>query len=98
MLKKTTRGNLVYEPDGKVLTEYFWDRSKVSIIQGPIGSGTSTVNCMKIYAISCEQAPDYDGVRRTRWVISRETYKELEETTIKTWLMWFPENEWGNFI
>lgn len=98
MLNITPRGNKVYVPDGKVLTEYFWDRSKMSIIQGPIGSGTSTASCMKIYAIACEQLPDYDGVRRTRWVISRETYKELEETTIKTWLMWFPENEWGPLI
>jgi len=94
----TTDGNLVYEPDGEVLTAYFWDRGKLSIIQGPIGSGTSTCSCHRIWALACEQEADVDGVRRTRWIVTRDTYKELRETTIKTWLEWFPENEWGPFI
>ena len=97
-LAKTTRGNFLYEPDGEVLTEYFWDRSELSIIQGPIQSGTSTASCLKVWALAEEQEPDYDGVRRTRWIITRDTYKELRETTIKTWLEWFPEAEWGSMI
>ena len=97
-LAVTRRGNRVYEPDGEVLTQFFWDRSKMSIIQGPIESGTSTASCMKIYALACEQEPDYDGVRRTKWVISRETYKQLEETTMKTWKIWFPEEEYGRIV
>lgn len=84
-----------YVPDGKVLTDFFWDRSELSVIQGPIGSGTSTASCHKIWALSCEQDPDWDGVRRTRWLIVRNNYRELRKTTIKTWRMWFPENEWG---
>lgn len=84
-----------YIPDGAVLTEYFWDRSELSVIQGPIGSGTSTASCHKIWAISCEQEPDFDGVRRTRWLVVRNNYRELRKTTVKTWRMWFPENIWG---
>jgi len=91
----TKRGNRLYEPDGDVLTAFFWSRAKLTVIQGPIGSGTSTASCMKIWSLACEQEPDDDNVRRTRWIISRSTYKELEETTIATWLIWFPENEWG---
>lgn len=86
---------LEYVPDGPVLTEYFWDRSELSVIQGPIGSGTSTASCHKIWAIACEQEPDRDGVRRTRWLVVRNNYRELRKTTVKTWRMWFPENEWG---
>jgi len=85
----------VYEPDGVVLTDFFWDRSELGVIQGPIQSGTSTACCHKIWALSCEQAVDRDGVRRTRWLIVRNSYRELKKTTVKTWLEWFPENEWG---
>ena len=66
MLPQTPRGNFVYEPDGEVLTEYFWDRGELSIIQGPIQSGTSTCSCLKLWVIAEEQVPDVDNVRRTR--------------------------------
>lgn len=98
MLRVTERGNFVYEPDGKVLTEFFWNRDKFCCIQGPIGSGTSTASCMKIWKLACDQEPDYDKTRRTRWIITRDTYKSLRETTVKTWLEWFPEEIWGQFI
>jgi len=98
MLLQTKRGNFVYQPDGEVLTDYFWDRCELSIIQGPIQSGTSTASCLKIWSLACEQEQDYDGVRRSRYIVTRDTYKELRETTIKTWLEWFPESEWGPMI
>lgn len=98
MLRITESGNFLYEPDGEVLTDFFWDRSKFCCIQGPIGSGTSTASCHKIWALACDQEADYDGVRRSRWIISRDTYKNLRETTVKTWLEWFPEDVWGQFI
>lgn len=97
-LLQTKRGNFLYEPDGEVLTEFFWSRSELDIIQGPIQSGTSSACCMRIWATAEEQAPDFDKVRRTRFIITRDTYKELRETTIKTWLEWFPESEWGPMI
>lgn len=98
MLPISESGNAVYVPDGEVLTDYFWDRGEVAIIQGPIQSGTSTCSCLRIWCLAEEQAPDYDGVRRTRWIVTRDTYKELRETTIKTWLEWFPEAYWGPMI
>lgn len=94
----TPRGNQVYQPDGAVLEAFFWDRSEVSIIQGPIGSGTSTACCHKIWAISNEQEADYDGVRRTKWLVIRESYPQLQKTTSRTWLDWFPEEIYGQFI
>lgn len=98
MLPRTERNFEVYQPDGDVLTEFFWNRDRFSCIQGPIGSGTSSASCHKIWAMASEQEPDYDGVRRTRWIITRDTYKSLRETTVKTWLEWFPEEVWGTFI
>ncbi|MBT9385481.1 hypothetical protein KM176_16525 [Pseudooceanicola sp. CBS1P-1] len=97
-LPVTPRGNQVYIPDGAVLEDYFWSRAKMALIQGPIGSGTSSASLMRIWAMACEQEPDLDGVRRTRWIVSRDTYKNLRETTVKTWLDWFPEEYWGPLI
>jgi hypothetical protein len=42
-----------------------------------------------------EQAPSKDGIRRSRWIIARNTQPQLETTTIKTWLDWFPEHIFG---
>ena len=91
-------GRKIYAPDGAVLTAYLRDRSHVSIIRGPIGSGSSSGSIMKMYAISLEQRPNpIDGIRRTRWGVVRNTFPELRGTTIKTWLDWFPENLYGRF-
>jgi hypothetical protein len=87
-----------YVPDGDVLTDFFWDRSRLAIIQGPIQSGTSTCCCHKIWVLACEQEPDFDGVRRSKWIVTRDTYKDLRETTIPTWLTWFAESMWGPMI
>jgi len=35
------------------------------------------------------------GKRRTRWVIIRNTYTQLEDTTIKTWHEWFKPEAFG---
>lgn len=86
-----------YVPDGKVLTEFFFDRSPVSIIQGPVGSGTSTACCHKMWKIAMEQEPDERGVRRTRWLIVRNTYSDLKGTTLKTWRFWFEEIAQGSY-
>ena len=88
----------IYEPDGPYLAAFLIDRSQVSIIRGPIGSGTSSAAMQKMFQISCEQAAGLDGVRRTRWLVVRDSYPALETTTIKTWLNWFPENLYGKMI
>ncbi|WP_170759975.1 hypothetical protein [Ruegeria lacuscaerulensis] len=80
-----------YVPDGEVLTDFFNDRSPVSIIQGPVGSGTSTACCHKMWRISMEQEPDPLGIRKTRWLIVRNTFDQLKQTTLKTWSFWFVE-------
>lgn len=86
-----------YVPDGKVLNEFFRDRSPVSVIQGPIGSGTSTACCHKMFCMAMEQKPDRLRVRRSRWLLVRNTYNDLKETTLKTWRYWFEEIAQGLF-
>jgi len=60
-------------------------------VKGPIGSGKSVAMCMEIMLRAQDQRP-YKGVRRSRWGVIRNTYRELVDTTIKTWMDWFPEH------
>ncbi len=91
------QGRKIYRPDGAVLRDFLRCRKHVSIIRGSIGSGTSTACIMKMWAISCEQRPNADGVRKTRWAVVRNTFPDLKNTTVKSWLDWFPENMYGRF-
>lgn len=54
-------------------------------------SGTSTACVFRLWCMALEQAPGTDLVRRSRWAIIRNTYSELQETTMKTWSMWMEE-------
>ena len=65
---------------------------------GPIGSGKSTGCAWEMYRRMAEQSPGADGKRRSRWAVVRNTYRELADTTVKTWLDWFPEQFTGKFI
>lgn len=64
-------------------------------VKGPIGSGKSVGCCLEIFIRAKQQHPSIDGIRRTRWAVVRNTGPELETTTIKTWLDWFPESIFG---
>jgi hypothetical protein len=87
-----------YSPDGDTLRAFMLDKaSRVKVIQGPVGSGTSSACCLHIYQQALEQHRQADGKQRFRVYVLRETYAKLEETTIKTWLDWFPEKEFGRF-
>jgi hypothetical protein len=43
------------------------------------------------------QAPDANGVRKTRTLITRNTFDQLRSTTMKTFLDWFPSGVWGTY-
>lgn len=61
---------------------------------GPIGSGKSVACVIEMLRISFTvQEPDENGVRKSRWVVVRNTYRELIDTTIQTFFDWYPESE-----
>ncbi len=57
---------------------------------GPFGSGKSVGCCVEIMTRCTHQRPGPDGLRRSRWLVARNSYRELQDTTIKTWRDWFP--------
>ena len=66
-------------------------------LMGPVGSGKSSACCLELMARAFAQRPGPDGVRRTRMAVLRNTYRELKDTTLRTWLAWFPEDLFGPF-
>ena len=67
----------IFEPDGEILKNFMRDRtSRVKIIQGPQGSGTSSACCLHIFQQSLEQPVQQDGFQRFRAHVLRECYDD----------------------
>lgn len=71
---------------GKLFHE---DDSFVRLIMGPYGSGKSTLCINEIVRRACAMPYWYNGRRRSKWAIVRNTSGELYSTTLQTWLTWF---------
>lgn len=97
-IQRTPEGLAIYRPDGAVMRQFARSNARVRVIRGPIRSGTSSLCCQEIWRRACEQAPGPDGSRRTRWAVVRNTYPDLDRSTVKTWLGWFPEQDFGRLI
>lgn len=81
------------------VAKYIKSNSFVSLIIGPIGSGKTLGSIVKWHKLIHEQEPSADGVRYTRTVVVRNTYTELKDTTIKSFVGWFGDllkMNWGN--
>ena len=86
-----------YKPDGDVLKQFMKDDTFFRGIRGPVGSGKSVGCCVEVFRRALQQEKNSEGIRRSRWAIIRNTNPQLKTTTIKTWLDWFPEDQWGKF-
>ncbi|EKT4486706.1 terminase family protein [Shewanella sp. Iso12] len=73
------------KPQGEVLRQYMELRDRVTMIMGPIGSGKTYCSAMRVFDQMCEQTPNANGVRKSRWAAVRNTYTDLKNTTIKDW-------------
>ena len=68
---------------GKIAGAFCLDNSECAVIMGPVGSGKTTAFLQRIARHAYEQRP-YQGVRRTRFAIVRNTGPQLNDTTIKS--------------
>lgn len=80
------------------VARFMQSNAPVRLLLGPVGSGKSVGDCMEIARRAQEQAPNRQGIRKTRWVVVRNTYRELTDTTLKTWLEWFPDGVAGRWV
>lgn len=84
-------GKLLRYTASKTCANFHKDPGFVKGIMGPFGSGKSVACCFEIFMRANQQARGQDGVRRTRWIVARNTFGDLENTTMKTWLDWFSD-------
>jgi len=79
------------------LEKFHNDRDKLHrCVMGPRGSGKSSAMCAEILLTTILSDPCKDGIKRAKWLVGRQTYRELETTTIRTVENWlgFPELGW----
>lgn len=89
--------NITYSPEPTPLRFHNDTSSEVKGILGPVGSGKSVACCIELLRAAMMQEPHTDGVRYSRAVVVRNTYDQLKNTTLKTWLQWVPI-ELGTFL
>lgn len=61
-------------------------------------SGKSVTCCFEVVRRASMQEPNQQGIRKTRVAVVRETARQLEDTTIKTFLDWFPPGVCGSYM
>jgi hypothetical protein len=72
--------------------------AKMRVLMGPVGSSKSVTSCFEVVRRASAQSPNKNGIRKTRCAVVRETARQLADTTIKTWLDWFPEGVCGTYM
>lgn len=91
-----TEFRIDFEPDGPTLERYLLSSASVVGIIGPWGSGKSRASFVKLAVNALRQPLSLKTKRRRRrTLVARETYAELEDTTLKTHLEVFPEHALG---
>jgi hypothetical protein len=65
----------------------FEDTSDSICLVGPVGSGKTSWGALKIVSLMRKYA---DKFPFTRWVVVRGTYRELQDTTEKSYFYWYP--------
>ena len=83
--------SVAYTAAGPVLEAFFASDEFVRCLCGPFGSGKTSAACAEIFRRIQEQEPDAAGVRRSRWAVIRNTFRELQSTTVPSWRSWFPD-------
>ncbi len=85
-------------PPGPVAERFLRSHSPIRIMEGPIESGKSTTSAMALYAIMCSIPRNREGKRKSRMLVTRNTYPDLRGSTVETWLNWFPPEQYGRFF
>lgn len=90
--------SLNWKPPGPVAAGFMAAPQGVVAIQGPIGGGKTIACFMKLVRKATEQQPStLDGVRKFKFCVVRDTYRQLWKTTIPSWHKWVPKTvgEWS---
>jgi hypothetical protein len=65
----------------------------IRLVLGNVGSGKSTMAIIELIKMAMLQKPDKQNQRSSKWVIVRETYPQLLETTYASFKLWLKPNQ-----
>ena len=85
-MSSTTAMRYVMSPTGG---QFHSNTSRVKAVMGPVGSGKTVMCCWEVWMRANQMPIGPDGYRKARWAFIRNTFWELENTTLKTWFDWF---------
>jgi hypothetical protein len=77
-----------YRPPDPIIDAFHQDSSVVRGIRGPRGSGKSGACIMEGLQGALAQKPNASGIRRSKFLVLRDTYRQLETTTIPSFRKW----------
>jgi hypothetical protein len=76
------------------LLKFHEDPSQLRCVVGPVGLGKTTAATWEICYLLPKFIFEQYGIRKTNWVVVRNTYPELIDTTQRTLFDWFG---WGKY-
>ncbi len=79
------------------MAAFMQSRAHARVLAGPIGGGKSVCCVHDLMRWAAEQEPNRDRVRKTRFLIVRNTMDQLKMTTMKTVFDWLPTHIWGDW-
>lgn len=91
-----SRDTIIYRP-GPTLNTFHDSNVKIRGIRGAIRTGKSVSSAVEVMLRAQAQMPSKDGVRRTRCLVVRNTFGQLSDTTIKTFMQWIPPQTYGRY-
>jgi hypothetical protein len=77
------------------LARFMKSNAPVRLCVGPVGSGKSSACVMEVPRRASETPFHRTGKRLSRFVVIRNTYPELRDTTIRTFMEWIPDPQMG---
>lgn len=66
-------------------------------LMGPFGSGKSSGCVIELVKWAARQNL-HNGKRRARFAVIRNTYRQLQDTTIRTFMDWVPDQVFGSYL
>lgn len=89
--------DLNFIPPGPVSSAFFFDRSPVAGLMGPMGSAKTSTCIMKMARIAAEMpVSKVTGERLCKFGVVRNTFADLKRTTMKSIDQWFQNaGQWG---
>lgn len=78
----------------KTVSDFMLSEKIMRVIIGPLGSGKSMGAIMELFRRACQQDPDREGIRPTRFVLVRNSAAQLRETTLSDTRQYLPFAKW----